>query len=120
MDEKIQGASRLMDYGVLGIVCAMLITVVWLAAKMLIKSYEERLKEKDAIILRAHNEIIGLRNTVDQMREKVEHRLGDLLDSCGDSISQNSIALHENSSVVKTTQGILLLIAELMKNNLLK
>jgi hypothetical protein len=101
MDEKIQGASRLMDYGVLGIVCAMLITVVWLAAKMLIKSYEERLKEKDAIILRAH-------------------RLGDLLDSCGDSISQNSIALHENSSVVKTTQGILLLIAELMKNNLLK
>lgn len=115
-EEAVKGAGRLIDYGVLGIVCAMLITVVWIAAKMLIKSYEERLKEKDAIILRAHNEIMGLRSAADQMREKVEHRLGDLLDSCGDAISQNSIALHENSSVFKKVEGVLLMIAELMKH----
>lgn len=102
-------STKLLDYGAIG-----LIAFIFLAALVAVVLYLKNQNEK--ILKEKNDEIQQLRKELNALRDKVENRLGDLLDSCGDSINQNSIALHENSSVFKRVEGVLLLIAELMKN----
>lgn len=102
MEEKaIKSAGELVNYGVLGIFCVILLAVVWLALRLHQQNYEKRLKEKD-------DRITQLSNELKDYRTHVEKRLFDTLDSCADAIAQNSIALHENSAVIKHTEGVLL------------
>jgi len=102
-------STKLLDYGAIG-----LIAFIFLAALVAVVLYLKNQNEK--ILKEKNDEIIGLRKELKDLRDQIEHRLGGLIDSCGDAISENSKALYENASVVKRTEGVLLSIHELMKN----
>jgi cell division protein FtsB len=115
-EQAIKGAGQLVDYGVLGIFCLILLAGFLVAALLIKKNYERHLKEKDAQLAKAEVRIDELEKEINSLRDKVEHRLGDLLDNCGDAIHENSKALYENAAITNEVKGVLLSIHELMKN----
>jgi hypothetical protein len=115
-EQAIKGAGRLIDYGTLGIFALVLLAGFAFCLWLLKTNYEKQLKDKDVQLAKADAKIDALTKELHTLRDRVEGRLGDLLDSCGDAIHQNSIALHENAAVTNETKGVLLSIHKLIES----
>ena len=122
MNEKaVQGAGQLIDYGVLGIFCLLLLAAFVFVAVLVRNKYERHLKEKDEYINKLEQRLDQQSKELAALRDKIENRLSDLLDECGNAIHENSKALYEMgsmvSSVVGENKGVLLSIHEFLKAN---
>lgn len=110
------GLGRLVDFGIIGIFCVLLIFVTWILVKWLVAQNKRSLDEKDknyeTLRLDKNNHIELLRTEIRTMRESYNENIGGLIEANNHIINSCREAINENAKINEDIRGVLMKILE--------